>query len=135
MSVKDMTELEDLYLPYRPKKKTRASTAKEKGLQPLAKELLAQDNRYIDLKKYINKAMEIYNGDEALAGARDIIAEIISEDSRVRQGLRTQFIEHATIHSKVIKTKKDDAEKVSSNHLANDALEDQYFHFQLANSQ
>ena len=111
MSVKDMTELEDLYLPYRPKKKTRASAAKEKGLEPLSKELLAQDNRYIDFKKYINKAKEIYNADEALAGARDIIAEIISEDSRVRQGLRTQFIEHATINSKVIKTKKDDAEK------------------------
>ena len=111
MSVKDMTELEDLYLPYRPKKKTRASIAKARGLEPLAKELLIQDNRHINFNKYIDRTNEVNNRDEALAGARDIIAEMISEDSRVRQGLRTQFIEHATIHSKVIKTKINEADK------------------------
>ncbi|MCM8529794.1 MAG: RNA-binding transcriptional accessory protein [Lentisphaeraceae bacterium] len=107
----ELTELEDLYLPLRPKKKTKASTAKEKGLEPLAKELLAQHNSHIDFKKYINRSKEVHNRDEALAGARDIIAEIVSEDSQVRQGLRIQFTEHSTIQSKLIKTKKEEADK------------------------
>jgi protein Tex len=106
-----LTDLEDIYLPYRAKKKTRASIAKARGLEPLAKELLIQDNRHINFNKYINKVQEVYNRDDALAGARDIIAEMISEDSRVRQGLRLQFAERAEIHAKVIKTKKDAADK------------------------
>ena len=80
-----MSELEDLYLPYRPKRKTRASVAVEKGLQPLAKLLLAQ--RQLDLEreaaKYVNEAKGVDSVEEALAGARDIIAELISENAGI----------------------------------------------------
>lgn len=104
-------DLEDIYLPFRAKKRTRAAIARERGLQGLADELLQQVNGHIDIKLYINRAKEVPNRDSALAGARDIIAEQISEDRQVRQLLRQQFKEHAVIHSKVIKTKKDDAGK------------------------
>ena len=70
-----LTELEDLYLPYRPKKRTKALIAKERGLEPLAMDLLKQTDQHIDSRRYINPGKEVPNNDSALAGARDIIAE------------------------------------------------------------
>lgn len=106
-----LTELEDIYLPYRPKKRTKALIARERGLGPLAEEILKQLDQKIDSRRYINPAKEVPNNDAALAGARDIIAETISEDSSVRQLVRNLFTQHAALSSKLIKSKKSEAEK------------------------
>ena len=106
-----LTELEDIYLPYKPKKRTRALIARERGLEPLALEILKQLDQKIDSFKYINPAKEVPNNDAALAGARDIIAEAVNEDASVRQLVRKLFLEHATVASKVVKSKKEEAEK------------------------
>jgi uncharacterized protein len=111
MQVDNIVELEDIYFPFRAKKRTRAEIARERGLGKLAEELLKQQDGRIDLKRYVNPANEVPNQDAALAGARDIIAEKVSEDRYVRQALRQQFVEQGTLHSRVIKTKKDAAEK------------------------
>ncbi|MDD7986472.1 Tex family protein [Lentisphaera marina] len=103
--------LEDLYLPYRPKKKTRASQAREQGLEGLARQLMQQNGERIDFQKYINRQKQVNNRDEALAGARDILAEEISEDSKTRAQLRQAFEDHARLSSKVVKTKIDEAQK------------------------
>jgi len=105
---KTLTELEDIYLPYRPKRRTRATIAKEKGLEPLADLLFAQSGvdpakeaeAYIDLKK------EVESIEDALAGARDIIAERVNEDQTIRETVRAYFAEHAVIRSKVIMGKE-----------------------------
>ncbi len=104
----DSTLLEDLYLPYKPKRKTRASTARENGLEPLALTILEQKN--IDAEqaaeKYIN---DVFSGTEkVLQGARDIIAEMISEDSSVRDILRRLYIREAIITVKVVKGKEEE---------------------------
>ncbi len=108
-----MGELEDLYLPYRPKRKTRASVAAEKGLEPLAKAIAAQQPA--DLEKlarpFVNADKGIGNVEEALAGARDIIAERISENLSVRARLRNTFRKHSRIYSKRVKDKVDEGEK------------------------
>ena len=106
-----MPELEDIYLPYRPKKRTRALIAKERGLEPLANEILKQLDQRIDSRSYINPAKEVPDNDAALSGARDIIAEVVSEDAEIRQLVRSLFLEHASLTSKVVKSKKDEAEK------------------------
>src|SRR5690606_5089032 len=104
----DLQELEDLYLPYKKRRKTKADTAKEKGLEPLAKIIMSQKAN--DLKslalKYLNA--EVNTEDEALQGARDIIAEWINENGYVRKNLRRLFQRKAIISSKVVKTKKDE---------------------------
>lgn len=104
-----MVALEDIYLPYRPKRKTRASAAREKGLQPLA-DLLFDQNR-IDLEaeaaKYINEEKGVNTIEEALAGARDIIAEQISENAEARTKIRTLFVEKGNFESKVITGKEE----------------------------
>ncbi len=109
----DLHELEDFYLPFKKKKKTRADVARENGLEPLAKIIMAQNNDAIDFiaSKYLND--KVINEGQALQGARDIIAEWISENSYVRKQLRRLFQRKATITTKVIKTKKDnqDAQK------------------------
>lgn len=104
----DLQELEDFYLPYKKKKKTKADVARENGLEPLAKTIMAQNNDDIDFisTKYLND--KVINEDEALQGARDIIAEWINENSYVRKQLRRLFQRKATITSKVVKTKKED---------------------------
>ena len=108
-----LSELEDLYLPYRPKRKTRASVAVEKGLEPLAKLISAQ--RQVDLEKeasrYVNAEKGVQSVDEALAGARDILAERISENITIRARLRNTFRQHSTITTKRIKDKVDEEEK------------------------
>ena len=108
-----MSVLEDLYLPYRPKRKTRASVAVEKGLQPLSKVLWAQ--RQLDLQreaaKFVNPEKGVANVEEALAGARDIIAEKISENPNIRARLRDTFLRHSRISTQQIPDKIDEEEK------------------------
>lgn len=117
-------ELEDLYLPYRPKRKTRASVAVEKGLEPLAKTLAAQQD--IDIHKiasaYINEEKGVHSVEEALAGARDIIAEQISENVSLRSRLRNTFRQHSTITTKLIKDKVDEDEKYRMYYDAHEKL-------------
>ena len=104
----DLQELEDFYLPYKKKKKTKADTARENGLEPLAKIIMSQRNDDIEFlaSKYLNE--KITNEDEALQGARDIIAEWINENIFIRKSLRRTFQRKAEITTKVVKTKKDD---------------------------
>ncbi|MES2864770.1 MAG: Tex family protein [Bacteroidota bacterium] len=104
----DLQELEDFYLPYKKKKKTKADTARENGLEPLAKIIMAQRNDDVEYlaSQYIND--KVVNEDEALQGARDIIAEWINENIFIRKSLRRTFQRKAEITTKVVKTKKDD---------------------------
>lgn len=104
----DLQELEDFYLPFKKKKKTKADVARENGLEPLAKIIMAQNNDDVDFisSKYLNE--NVRNEDEALQGARDIIAEWINENSYVRKQLRRLFQRKATITTKVVKSKKED---------------------------
>lgn len=105
--------LEDIYLPYRPKRRTKATVAKEKGLEPLAQVIFEQKG--VDLKaeavKFVNAEKGIESTDDALAGARDIIAEWISEDAKVRAQLRRLFYEKGIITSKVIRGKEQEGNK------------------------
>lgn len=107
----DSTALEDIYLPYKPKRKTRAEAARQKGLEPLATILMMQreNNLNARIRTFINK--DVKNEEEALKGARDIIAEQVSEDERSRNQLRNQFNRQAIITSKVIKGKEEEASK------------------------
>lgn len=104
----DLQELEDLYLPYKKRRKTKADTAKEKGLEPLAKMIMSQKPNDLHLlaSKYLNP--EIASVEDALQGARDIIAEWINENGYVRKNLRRLFQRKAMISSKVVKAKKDE---------------------------
>lgn len=104
----DLQEIEDLYLPYKKKKKTRADVARENGLEPLAKLIIAQKNDDVDFlsTQYINK--NVKNEEEALQGARDIVAEWINENIAVRQSLRRLYTRKAIIESKVIKKKSEE---------------------------
>lgn len=104
----NLQELEDFYLPYKKRKKTKADTAREKGLEPLAKIIMSQRNDDIDFmaSRYINQ--HVTNEDEALQGARDIIAEWVNENPYVRKNLRRLFQRKAIISSKVVKAKKDE---------------------------
>jgi len=112
----DIQELEDYYLPFKKKKKTKADVARENGLEPLAKIIMAQHNDAIDFiaSKYLND--KISNEDEALQGARDIIAEWINENTFVRKQLRSFFQKKATIITKVVKTKKEDQDAQKFQH-------------------
>ncbi len=107
-----MAALEDLYLPYKPKRKTRASMAREKGLEPLPNSLLEQGN--IDVQseaaKFIDKEKGVNSAEEALQGARDIIAETINEHAETRQRIRDLFMKKGTITSKVLKSKEKEAD-------------------------
>jgi uncharacterized protein len=104
----DLQEIEDWYLPYKKKKKTRADVARENGLEPLAKIIMAQNSDDIEFiaSKYLNA--KVPNEDEALQGARDIVAEWINENSYIRKNLRRMFQRKAVVETKVVKTKKDD---------------------------
>jgi uncharacterized protein len=104
----DLNELEDFYLPYKKKKKTKADVARENGLGPLAKIIMAQNSDNLDFiaSKYLNK--NVISKEEALQGARDIIAEWINENIYIRKQLRRLYQRKATITTKVSKTKKDD---------------------------
>ncbi|MGK6353010.1 Tex family protein [Parapedobacter sp. DT-150] len=108
-----MAYLEDLYLPYKPKRKTRASAAREKGLEPLAELILAQDGTDVHsaAQTFVGADNGITDVEEALAGARDIIAEIIAEDASVRAKTRQVFLEKGTFVSRVIPGKEEAALK------------------------
>ncbi len=104
-------ELEDIYLPYKPKKRTKATIAKEKGLEPLADILIKQFNSDLlqEASKYLSP--EVESVDDALQGARDIVAERISEDSFARNKLRNLFNREAVIYSKLVKGKEEEGAK------------------------
>lgn len=107
----DINEIEDLYLPYKPKRRTRAEIARELGLEPLAKILMAQHENNVE--KAANSFVKgtVKTIDEALQGARDIVAEWISENARVRNAMRNIFEREAFISSKVVKGKEKEGEK------------------------
>ncbi len=111
-----MTELEDLYLPYKPKRKTRASIATERGLKPLAEALRKQYQCDVEqlAEPYINQEKGVATVEEALAGARDIIAEEVSEDIAARNKIRNIFRRTAMLTSKVVKAKEEEAGKFQS---------------------
>lgn len=107
----DANVLEDIYLPYKPKRKTRATVAREKGLEPLANWLLTEPDKdiFAEAAKYLND--EVKDEDMALEGARDIIAEFVNEHELARAVIRAQFEKYAVISSKVVKSKQDEAIK------------------------
>lgn len=107
----DATELEDIYLPYKPKRRTRAEVARNKGLEPLAKMLMAQNSNGIESMAMRFVKNEVKNTDEALQGARDIIAEWVNENERSRSLIRNIFAREARITSKVIAGKETEADK------------------------
>lgn len=119
-----LSEVEDLYLPYRPKRKTRASMAVERGLEPLAKIILKQQQQ--DLKnlarQFVSEVKGVPDVDSALAGARDIIAERVSENVNIRARLRSTFRQHSTISTKLIKDKEDEEEKYKMYYDAHEKL-------------
>lgn len=104
----DLQELEDLYLPFKKKRKTKADAAKEKGLEPLARMIMSQNANNLEglASKYLND--QVSTEEEALQGARDIMAEWINENMYVRKNLRRLFQRKAVIASKVIKAKKEE---------------------------
>ena len=116
LSASNMTELEDLYLPYKPKRRTRATMAIERGLEPLANEIQKQYSCNIEqlAAKYVNGEKGVNSTEEALAGARDIIAERVSENAQARNRIRSLFRKSAMLSSKVVKNKEEDAGKYES---------------------
>ncbi|NRA37293.1 MAG: helix-hairpin-helix domain-containing protein, partial [Planctomycetes bacterium] len=106
----DLTSLEDIYMPFRIKRRSRASIARERGLESLAKELLQQSQQAFDCTKYIDAQKDVPDEESALAGARDIIAEQMSEDSATRQELRQWFGHQAELRGQVIAKRKKDPE-------------------------
>nr|WP_321453243.1 Tex family protein [uncultured Carboxylicivirga sp.] len=110
-STYNLTELEDIYLPYKPKRKTRAVKAREKGLEPLAKIIMKQHENNVEGRaaSFVND--EVSDVDEALQGARDIIAEWINEHKVGREIVRSVFEKEAVITSKLVKGKEEEAAK------------------------
>jgi protein Tex len=108
-----MTELEDIYLPYRPKRRTRATMAREKGLEPLADILLEQDDRdpEIEALAFVDPDKGVENVEEALAGARDIIAELVSEHKAAREKIRHLYATKGMFRTKVITGKEEEGSK------------------------
>lgn len=108
-----LSELEDLYLPYKPKRRTRATIAQEKGLEPLAKMLMAQNYGDVEnmARRFVSKEKGVADTKEALAGACDIIAEWISEDAYARNRIRNLFRRSGILQSKVVKDKREEAQK------------------------
>ena len=108
-----MSALEDIYLPYKPKRKTRGSVAKEKGLEPLAKQIWKQDLQHVqgEAANYIDREKGVESVEDALQGARDIMAEWINEDKVAREQIRRLFMKEATIKSRVLKGKEEQAQK------------------------
>jgi uncharacterized protein len=107
----DSTKLEDIYLPYKPKRQTRAGIARKKGLEPLAKILMAQNETDVYSKARQFVSGEVQNADSALQGAKDIIAEWVSENEVARNLIRNVFDRHAIISSKVIEGKEKEGAK------------------------
>lgn len=108
-----MLVLEDIYLPYKPKRKTKASVARERGLQPLADKIFEQTTIDIQLEaaQYIDEEKGINTVADALAGARDILAELIAENADLRAKMRDLFLNQGVFHSKLIKGKEEAGQK------------------------
>lgn len=113
VNAETLAELEDIYLPFKPKRKTRASAAKEKGLEPLAQRLFEQDKFDVDdfSQSFIDQEKGVASVDEALAGARDIIAEWVSENQETRKRVRELFWKEGAIESRVLKGKENEGQK------------------------
>ncbi|MBK8396654.1 MAG: RNA-binding transcriptional accessory protein [Leptospiraceae bacterium] len=109
----DPVELEDLYLPYKPKRKTKASVAREKGLEPLALFVMEQSKNNLSefAKSFLSKEKGVNSIEDALQGARDILAEMISETKEVRSIIRSQFQKQAIVKSSVLKSKEEEGSK------------------------
>lgn len=105
------TELEDIYLPYKPKRKTRAEAARQKGLEPLATLLMLQRENNLEARAAAFVKGDVKDVDDALKGARDIIAEQVNEDEHARNAVRSQFSRQAEISAKVVKGKEEEAAK------------------------
>lgn len=108
-----LSTLEDIYLPYKPKRRTRATIAREKGLEPLAELIFKQGKMDVEAEaeKFVDTEKEVLNSDAALSGARDIIAEWINENAEARDKIRNLFKRSATIKSKVLRGKEETGEK------------------------
>ena len=115
----DIQEIEDLYLPFKKRKKTKADAAKEKGLEPLAKIIMSQKVQDLQFlaSKYLND--QVASEEEALQGARDIMAEWINENMYVRKNLRRLFQRKAMVTSKVVKAKKTKKKHRNSRSISN----------------
>ncbi len=113
MAASTIAELEDIYLPYKPKRRTRATIAKEKGLEPLADKIFEQHgvNPDSEALSFIDLGKGVKTAEEALSGARDIIAEKISENSIARAKVRALFLEKGLFSTKVVKKKEDEGKK------------------------
>lgn len=107
----DATELEDIYLPYKPKRKTRAEAARQKGLEPLATLLMLQREPHPEERAAGYVKGDVKSVEEALKGARDIIAEQVSEDEQARNSVRSSFARQGTLTAKVVKGKEEEAAK------------------------
>ncbi len=107
----NLTSLEDIFLPYKQKRKTKAVMAKEKGLEPLAQAIFSGQDSKAQPAAFIDPEKEVESEEEALAGARDIMAEWISEDTETRVGLRQLFAGKAVIRSTVVKKKQEEGGK------------------------
>ncbi len=118
----DTTALEDIYLPYRPKRKTRASIARERGLEPLATLMLEQRERDLELRAEQFLTDDVPDAEAALAGARDIIAEWVNEDANARNTVRRIFERSASIGSKVFLSKEEEGAKYRDYFDYNEAL-------------
>ncbi|MBX2963161.1 MAG: RNA-binding transcriptional accessory protein [Cyclobacteriaceae bacterium] len=110
---KTLAEVEDIYLPFRPKRKTRASMAKEKGLEPLAQKIFEQEKFDLDAfaQSFIDTEKGVADLEEALTGARDIIAEWVSENPETRKNLRELFWKEGTVTAKVVRSKEAEGQK------------------------
>ena len=111
--VDNLTDLEDIYLPYKPKRKTRATIAKAKSLEPLAKIIMSQRSGEVEVmaNRFVDTEKGVGNVEEALKGARDIIAEWINENKFARRKIRNLFLKKATIESAVAKEKEEEGSK------------------------
>ncbi|MBM3132034.1 MAG: RNA-binding transcriptional accessory protein [Chloroflexi bacterium] len=113
-SAQTLPALEDIYLPYRPKRRTRATIAREKGLEPLALKIYAQapnTDPLAEASRFVDPAKGVESAEEALSGARDIIAEWVSENAEARESMRAVFARHGTIATGVTKGKDDEGAK------------------------
>ena len=114
MAAETMAVLEDIYLPYRPKRRTRATIAKEKGLEPLAERIFAQDGALLpkeEARAFIDPEKGVETAEDALSGARDIIAEWVNEHQDARAGMRDLFDKNGIIRSRVISGKEEEGAK------------------------
>lgn len=134
LAAETMASLEDIYLPYKPKRKTRASIAREKDLQPLADQILLQDGKDFETlaASLIDEEKGVQSVEDALAGARDIIAEIIAEDANVRARSRKIFLEKGQFVSRVVPGKEEAAQKYKDYFEWSESLKDAPSHRVLA---